>query len=161
MSYDLSEVMDYPLWYARYDVDAPSFYYDFAMWQYSSKGSVDGIKGQRRYGHLVHQVKKQKKRRWPCGHRLFVAIFLRARSAHTLSNRSRAGGGLHGVDAVETLDALNEVVAARIVGRVDEVEARPGRWRWGQGRQECRYLSYTGPPPRRSSRSRRTCSSSR
>ncbi len=34
------------------------------------------------------------------------------------------GGGLHGVDAVEALDALNEVVAARIVGRVDEVEAR-------------------------------------
>ena len=45
VKYDLSEVMDYPLWYARYDVDAPSFYYDFAMWQYSSKGSVDGIKG--------------------------------------------------------------------------------------------------------------------
>ena len=38
VKYDLSEVMDYPLWYARYDVDAPSFYYDFAMWQYSSKG---------------------------------------------------------------------------------------------------------------------------
>ena len=45
VKYDLSEVMNYPLWYARYDVDAPSFYYDFAMWQYSSKGSVDGIKG--------------------------------------------------------------------------------------------------------------------
>ena len=45
VKYDLSEVMDYPLWYARYDVDAPSFYYEFAMWQYSSKGSVDGIKG--------------------------------------------------------------------------------------------------------------------
>ena len=45
VKYDLSEVMDYPLWYARYDVDVPSFYYDFAMWQYSSKGSVDGIKG--------------------------------------------------------------------------------------------------------------------
>ena len=45
VKYDLSKVMDYPLWYARYDVSAPTFYYDFAMWQYSSKGSVDGIKG--------------------------------------------------------------------------------------------------------------------
>ena len=40
VKYDLSKVMDYPLWYARYDVSAPTFYYDFAMWQYSSKGSV-------------------------------------------------------------------------------------------------------------------------
>lgn len=45
VKYDLSEVMDYPLWYANYSSDAPTFYYDFAMWQYSSKGSVDGIKG--------------------------------------------------------------------------------------------------------------------
>ena len=45
VKYDLSKVMDYPLWYARYDVSAPAFYYDFAMWQYTDKGSVDGIKG--------------------------------------------------------------------------------------------------------------------
>ena len=45
VKYDLSELTAYPLWYASYDKDAPEFYYDFAMWQYTSKGSVPGIKG--------------------------------------------------------------------------------------------------------------------
>ncbi len=45
IKYDLSQVVEYPLWYANYSTDAPTFYYDFAMWQYSSKGSVPGIKG--------------------------------------------------------------------------------------------------------------------
>ncbi len=45
VKYDLSEVVDYPLWYANYSSDTPTFYYDFAMWQYTSKGSVSGIKG--------------------------------------------------------------------------------------------------------------------
>ena len=45
VKYDLSEIVDYPLWFAQYDVDAPDFYYDFTMWQYTSKGSIPGIKG--------------------------------------------------------------------------------------------------------------------
>ena len=45
IKYDLSQVVEYPLWYANYSTDAPTFYYDFAMWQYTSKGSVPGIKG--------------------------------------------------------------------------------------------------------------------
>ena len=46
MKYDLSQIMDYDLWFAEYDLDAPTFYYDFQMWQYTSKGYVDGIKGK-------------------------------------------------------------------------------------------------------------------
>ncbi len=42
--YDLSQVLDYQFWYARY-TDYPDFYYDFDMWQYSSKGRVPGIEG--------------------------------------------------------------------------------------------------------------------
>lgn len=45
VKYDLSEVVDYPLWYANYSTDTPNFYYDFDIWQYSSKGSVSGISG--------------------------------------------------------------------------------------------------------------------
>ena len=45
VKYDLSELTAYPLWYANYDKAAPEFYYDFAMWQYTDKGSVPGIKG--------------------------------------------------------------------------------------------------------------------
>lgn len=45
VKYDLSEVVDYPLWYANYSTETPNFYYDFDMWQYSSKGSVPGISG--------------------------------------------------------------------------------------------------------------------
>ena len=37
--------MDYPFWFAEYDKAAPTFYYHFQMWQYTSKGSVDGIQG--------------------------------------------------------------------------------------------------------------------
>ena len=38
------------------------------------------------------------------------------------------GGGLHGVDAVEALDALNEVVAARFLadGSPDPATSKPG-----------------------------------
>ncbi len=39
---DLSELADYDFWLAQY-LDAPDFYYDFAMWQYSSSGEVPGI----------------------------------------------------------------------------------------------------------------------
>ncbi|MCI8870613.1 MAG: hypothetical protein HFF39_08755 [Lawsonibacter sp.] len=44
-SYDLRQVMDYPFWFAQYleTTQFPTFHYDIAMWQYSSKGQVDGI----------------------------------------------------------------------------------------------------------------------
>lgn len=45
VKYDLREVLDYDFWFAEYDVDAPGFYYDFQMWQYTSKGRVNGISG--------------------------------------------------------------------------------------------------------------------
>jgi len=44
IKYDLSRMLDYEFWYARYS-DTPSFYYDFDMWQYSSSGTVGGISG--------------------------------------------------------------------------------------------------------------------
>lgn len=44
-SYDLRQVVDYQFWFAQYleTTSFPTFYYDFDMWQYSSKGQVDGI----------------------------------------------------------------------------------------------------------------------
>jgi len=44
VKYDLSKIVQYPFWFAQYDVSAPTFYYDFDMWQYTDKGKVDGIK---------------------------------------------------------------------------------------------------------------------
>lgn len=44
LEYDLSQLTDYPIWLAEYS-DSPSFYYDYAVWQYSERGSVDGISG--------------------------------------------------------------------------------------------------------------------
>ena len=44
VKYDLSQVLSYDLWFAQY-TDAPTFYYDFQIWQYSSSGSVAGISG--------------------------------------------------------------------------------------------------------------------
>ena len=61
VKYDLSKVMDYPLWYARYDVSAPTFYYDFAMAVFL-QGKRGRHQGQRRHGYLVHQVKKHERR---------------------------------------------------------------------------------------------------
>lgn len=43
--YDLTQLTDYPLWYAGYS-NAPDYYYDFDIWQYTSSGSVDGIEGR-------------------------------------------------------------------------------------------------------------------
>ncbi len=40
--FDLSRLDDYDFWLAQY-YDAPQFYYDFKMWQYTSSGIVDGI----------------------------------------------------------------------------------------------------------------------
>ena len=39
----LSELGDYEFWLAQYK-NAPDFYYDFTIWQYSSDGEVAGIK---------------------------------------------------------------------------------------------------------------------
>ncbi len=39
---DLSKLASYDLWYAEYRT-APSFYYDFEMWQYTQEGTVPGI----------------------------------------------------------------------------------------------------------------------
>ena len=41
---DMGELKDYTFWYADY-VDKPQTPYDFAYWQYSDTGSVDGIDG--------------------------------------------------------------------------------------------------------------------
>lgn len=42
--YILPDLTDYVFWLAQYD-SAPSFYYDFQMWQYTDAGSVNGIEG--------------------------------------------------------------------------------------------------------------------
>ena len=42
---DLDQLQDCVFWLAEYD-SAPSFYYDFGMWQYTSKGNVPGIDTQ-------------------------------------------------------------------------------------------------------------------
>lgn len=41
---DLERLNNYDFWLAEYNPD-PTYYYDFAMWQYTSEGSVPGIKG--------------------------------------------------------------------------------------------------------------------
>ena len=42
--YNLLALDEYVFWLAQYD-DAPSFYYDFQMWQYTNDGQVNGIEG--------------------------------------------------------------------------------------------------------------------
>lgn len=44
LHFDLSKLVDYPLWLAQYN-RTPTFYYHFAMWQYSGTGKVPGIEG--------------------------------------------------------------------------------------------------------------------
>ena len=41
---DLAELSEYDFWYAYYG-DEIYYPYQFSMWQYTSSGSVDGIKG--------------------------------------------------------------------------------------------------------------------
>lgn len=41
---DMDQLEDYPKWFAYYNTPV-YFPYEFAVWQYSSKGSVNGIKG--------------------------------------------------------------------------------------------------------------------
>lgn len=44
LHFDLAQLVDFPLWLAQYN-KTPTFYYHFAMWQYSCTGTVPGIKG--------------------------------------------------------------------------------------------------------------------
>lgn len=44
LKYDLSQVKEYPVWLAQYD-EKPSYYYEYTMWQYTDKGTVDGVTG--------------------------------------------------------------------------------------------------------------------
>ena len=44
LHFDLRKLVDYPLWLAQYN-RTPTFYYDFAIWQYSGTGKVPGIEG--------------------------------------------------------------------------------------------------------------------
>ncbi len=39
---DVQRLKDYDFWLAEYS-DKPSYYYDYKMWQYSSKGTVPGV----------------------------------------------------------------------------------------------------------------------
>lgn len=41
---DLERLKDYDFWLAEYNSE-PTYYYDFAMWQYTSEGAVPGING--------------------------------------------------------------------------------------------------------------------
>ena len=41
---DLSQLTGYDVWYAQY-ADRPTMYYDYRIWQYTSKGRVPGIEG--------------------------------------------------------------------------------------------------------------------
>ena len=41
---DLTQLSEYPVWYADYE-PTPQTPYQFAVWQYSNHGSVDGIEG--------------------------------------------------------------------------------------------------------------------
>jgi len=45
MKLDMGELEDYPFWYAYYGDDI-YYPYDFEMWQYTSTGTVSGIKGK-------------------------------------------------------------------------------------------------------------------
>ena len=44
LKYDLPRLQGYPFWLAEYD-DGPTYIYDYAMWQYSCKGTVAGVEG--------------------------------------------------------------------------------------------------------------------
>lgn len=44
LTYDLSQLTEYPFWLAEYD-SVPEFYYHFDLWQYSNQGAVAGIQG--------------------------------------------------------------------------------------------------------------------
>lgn len=41
--FDLELLKDHDFWYAEYQRDKPSFYYDFDIWQYTDSAQVEGI----------------------------------------------------------------------------------------------------------------------
>ncbi len=43
LRYDLSNLPNYPLWFASVESSVPELYYHFVIWQYTHKGSVSGI----------------------------------------------------------------------------------------------------------------------
>ncbi len=45
LSLDMERLKTYKLWYAQY-ADVPELPYNFIMWQYTNKGTVDGINGE-------------------------------------------------------------------------------------------------------------------
>lgn len=52
-NYDLSKLQDYHFWLAEY-LSAPTFVYDYKIWQYAKDGSVDGINGNVDLNISVH-----------------------------------------------------------------------------------------------------------
>lgn len=42
--YDMESISRYPIWFAQYDVEAPTLQYPLCMWQYSNQGTIHGIK---------------------------------------------------------------------------------------------------------------------
>lgn len=44
--YNLDEISNYTFWYAQFEGEAPDFYYDYSIWQYSDCGKVKGINGK-------------------------------------------------------------------------------------------------------------------
>lgn len=44
LSYDLTQLEEFPLWYAEYQ-DYPSYAYEVTVWQYTESGTVSGIQG--------------------------------------------------------------------------------------------------------------------
>ena len=43
--YNLERVMNYPIWYAEYDVKVPTWDKEYVMWQFTPSGEVPGITG--------------------------------------------------------------------------------------------------------------------
>lgn len=43
--YNMSQLKDYPIWYAQYGVNRPSAGFEISMWQYTSSGDVAGVDG--------------------------------------------------------------------------------------------------------------------
>jgi len=39
------QIYNYPIWFAQYNVNFPTIYQEYYMWQYSNVGEVDGIEG--------------------------------------------------------------------------------------------------------------------
>lgn len=44
--YEMDRISVYPIWFAQYDTDIPSFEWPFNIWQYSNRGTISGIKGE-------------------------------------------------------------------------------------------------------------------